>query len=290
MPATPQDRIVTLLQEALPLVAKDHPAYVLLEEATRAAAALDPYLDEYGTGIIVPKSHSLPEEQVRKTLDKLFKVTYETNWNAVYKSGKTKWELSKGMCSGAYEASFLQHIAVTAKAASVLEIGLFTGTTTLSLALLPDVKSIVALELEPYLEEFDRPYWKEAGVSDKIVTRIGDAKASLKALQEEGFKADLAFIDANKTGYLDYFKGLLDLDLLNPDGLILVDNTLYKGYPYADSINPSSPTSQMNSNNGTHDQATQGIIAFNEAARKDPRVDVVIVPVRDGVTMIRRKL
>lgn len=88
---------------------------------------------------------------------------------------------------------------MTSNATSVLEIGTFTGTATLALALLPKITRVVALDIEPYLEEFDRPYWKRAGVSHKIDLRIGVAVDLIQQLKGEGSKQfDLVFIDADK--------------------------------------------------------------------------------------------
>ncbi|KAI5478349.1 caffeoyl-CoA O-methyltransferase [Pseudohyphozyma bogoriensis] len=288
---TPHSRIVRLLAAALPHLDKSHPAFEYIEEAYDAAAGLDPYLESYTSELIVPSTHKVGVEEVRKVFKALVDRTFATDWSALYKEGKTKWELHGGMCSGAYEATFLQHVALDTKAKNILEIGLFTGTTTLALGLLPDVQSITACDIEPYLEEYDRPAWVDAGVSDKIKTVFGPAADSIKKFKEEGRTPfDMVFIDADKPSYLTYVKLLVDLDMLAPGGIILGDNTLYKGYPYAGSTNPVSPSAHINSNNRSHDEATQGINDFNKGVRDDPRLDVVILPIRDGVSIIRRKI
>lgn len=98
----------------------------------------------------------------------------------------------------------------------------------LAFALLPKIKKVVTLELEPYLKNFNEPYWKRAGVSSKINMMIGPAVKSLYTLAEKGEQFSLVFIDANKTGYLEYVQLILELNLLEEGGIILADNTLYK--------------------------------------------------------------
>ncbi|KAL8283357.1 hypothetical protein RQP46_005767 [Phenoliferia psychrophenolica] len=263
---TPVQRATSLLAEALALVAEHHPAFPALREAHLTIAGLDPYLELKSSPLIVPSTHSVPEAEVRRVWDELLSASEATDWSALYHAKKTKWELHSMMCSGAYEATVLQHIALDVKAKTILEIGLFTGTTTLALALLPEVKQILALDIEPFLEDFDRPYWKRAGVSDKIVTRFGPAVESLTALKAAGHAPfDLVFVDADKPSYETYVRLLLDLELLAPEGLILADNTLYKGYVYAPEFSgetAQSPTVNLNSNNRSHSEATQGIMAY----------------------------
>jgi caffeoyl-CoA O-methyltransferase len=114
---------------------------------------------------------------------------------------------------------------VPAQAKRILEIGVFTSTTTVGLALLPFVEHITALDIEPYLVKFAEPFYKQAGVSDKIDFRIGDAISTLNELEkkaetEGGF--DMVFIDADKGGYWNYYDRIMKSDkLLNPDGVII---------------------------------------------------------------------
>ncbi|KAM0748402.1 S-adenosyl-L-methionine-dependent methyltransferase [Meredithblackwellia eburnea MCA 4105] len=291
---TPLARVSTLLTNGLALIDKSHPAYPQLHEAMLTVTGLDPYLEAKSSPLIVPESHKVSKEEVYKVWDEQLSVSESTDWTGLYKEGKTTWELNNGMCSGAYEATVLQQIALDLKATTALEIGLFTGTTTLALGLLPDIKKVVALDIEPFLETFDRPYWERAGVSEKIVTRFGPAAESLKKLKAEGHAPfDVAFIDADKPSYETYVRLLLDLELLSPGGVILADNTLYKGYVYNDIITTEhalTPSATSNSNNRSHGEATQGIIDFNDFVRNDPRLIATILPVRDGVTIIRRKI
>lgn len=187
-----------------------------------------------------------------------------------------------------------------------------SGTTTLALALLPCVKRIVSLDIEPFLEEFDRPYWKAAGVSDKIETKIGDGTASLADLKARGDTFDFVYIDADKGGYIKYYEAALEM--LAPGGVILVDNTLMKASPFG--LRRSGKltrtprlvhTRHLTCRKATlqarrctskrslprwaeHELTLSAVNRFNAHVKADERVNVVIVPLRDGVTMIQRKL
>ncbi|TFK51960.1 S-adenosyl-L-methionine-dependent methyltransferase [Heliocybe sulcata] len=233
----------------------------LLEDATRLVNGLDPYM-------------SLMTSPHPPILDKMIKAGDEMDWKQLHEQGKTKFELIPEMTSGSYEAVVLQQLAKTAKAKTILEIGMFTGTSTVSFALLPAVDRVVTLELEDFLADFSRPYFEEAGVSQKINVKVGDARESLDQLATEGMTFDMIFIDADKAGYSAYYHKILDNELLALGGTIVVDNTAYKGTPWA-----PDPSYHLGS----------AIHAFNEDVRNDPRVEVVMLPVRDGISLIRRK-
>lgn len=159
----------------------------LIDEATRIVNGLDPYLT----------CMTSPHPPI---LDKMIKAGNETDWKQLHKQGKTIYELIPEMTAGSYEAVVLQQLAKTAKASAVvsqrcythtdllrkakniLEIGMFTGTTTVALALLPSVTKVVTLELEGFLADFSIPYFAEAGVAEKIEVKIGDARESLDKL------------------------------------------------------------------------------------------------------------
>lgn len=130
------------------------------------------------------------------------------DWDRLHREGKTMFKLIPEMTAGGYEAVVLQQLAKLAKACPfievipipthsyhqarvVLEIGMFTGTTTVSLAMLPTVEKVVTLELEGYLESNNRPHFEQSGVSEKIDIRIGDALASLDQLIKEGASFDM---------------------------------------------------------------------------------------------------
>jgi len=233
-----------------------------LDEAEAVANGLDPYLEKVST-------------RHPDILDDMLKKTNETDWKALYDQKKTQIPLIKEMSAGGYEAVVLREFATMTKAKRILEIGVFTSTTTVALALLPSVEKIVALDIEPYLVDFAKPYYEQAEVQDKIDFRIGNAIKTMEELEAEGQTFDMVFIDADKDGYHRYFEKIMDSKtLLKPDGLIVADNTIYKSSVYVH-----------------HDAFAEGaksLGAFNEQVRNDPRVSVVVLPVRDGISLIRR--
>lgn len=178
------------------------------------------------------------------------------------------------MLSGAVQGRFLTIMVELCKASSVLEIGTFTGYSSICMAYgLPEGGHIDALEINDELEDLIREGWERAGVSDKVSLHIGDAKETLLRLREEGKEYDLVYIDANKREYCDYYNTLFDM--IRPGGCILADDVLWDGKLYQDPI--------------PQDKQTQGIVKFNDMVAADPRVEVVILPIRDGLSIIRKK-
>jgi predicted O-methyltransferase YrrM len=158
-------------------------------------------------------------------------------------------------------------------ARTVLEIGTFTGYSALAMALeLPEDGRIVACDVNEEWTSIGRRYWEEAGVSHKIDLRLGPAVETLRGLLSEGLAGtfDFAFIDADKTGYADYYE--LCLQLVRPGGVVAVDNTLWEG-KVADPL--------------VTDADTEAIRAFNAKLVADPRVSLSLVPIWDGLTMAR---
>lgn len=156
-----------------------------------------------------------------------------------------------------------------------LEIGTFTGYSALAVALqLPEDGRLVACDISEEFTDRAKPYWREAGVAEKIDLRIGPALETLDSLIAAGENAtfDFAFIDADKVNYLNYFQRALDL--VRPGGLICVDNVLWSG-AVADA--------------SRDDDDTEAIRAFNSALSKDPRVSISMVPIGDGLTLARKR-
>jgi caffeoyl-CoA O-methyltransferase len=165
------------------------------------------------------------------------------------------------MSVGHVEGLFLRFIVAARKPRRVLEIGVFTGWSSIAMAsALPEGGSLVACDVNEETTAIARRYAEEAGLADRIDYRLGDAKETIAGL-EGGF--DLVFIDAWKDDYVDYYE--LVLPKLAPDGLILADNTL----------------AALRGN--------EGIVRFNEHVLADERVECVLLPIRDGVTLIRRR-
>ncbi len=156
-----------------------------------------------------------------------------------------------------------------------IEVGTFTGYSTLCIALgLPEDGRVIALDIDEEWPSFGRRYWAEAGVSDRVEFRPGPASDSLARLLAEGAEGsiDFVFIDADKRELEDYYEK--SLRLLRPGGLIAVDNTLWAGR-VADPEN--------------HDDDTMSIRGFNATVIDDHRVEMSLVPIGDGVTLLYKK-
>jgi len=153
----------------------------------------------------------------------------------------------------------------------VLEIGTFTGYSSLSMALaMPGDARIVCCDMSREWTDIARRYWQQAGVADKIELHLQPALQTLDALVGQGDTQDfdLAFIDADKENYRVYYERCLQL--LRPGGLILVDNVLWGGAVIDDDV---------------QDVDTIAIRALNAQLRKDERIDLAMVPVGDGLTL-----
>ncbi|MCB9678675.1 MAG: class I SAM-dependent methyltransferase [Alphaproteobacteria bacterium] len=168
------------------------------------------------------------------------------------------------------QASFLQMLARISGARSYLEIGVFTGYSSLAVAeALPIDGRIVACDVSEEWTSTARRYWQQAGLEHKIDLRLAPAAQTLAALEEAGETFDFAFIDADKENLAEYYERCLRL--VRKGGFIAVDNVLWNGSVLLDP--PNSP-------------ATQAIQKFNAARRSDDRVDLSLVPIADGVTLL----
>jgi len=160
-------------------------------------------------------------------------------------------------------------------ARKALEIGTFTGYSALCIALgLAEDGELIALDIDEEWPSFGRRYWAEAGVGHKVTFRPGQATDSLDELIDEGMEGDFdfIFIDADKRSLGDYYER--SLGLLRPGGVIAVDNTLWEG-----KVADASVT----------DEATKAIRGFNATVIDDQRVTLSLVPIGDGVTLLRKK-
>ena len=170
------------------------------------------------------------------------------------------------------QGAFMTLLARVMGARRVIEVGTFTGYSTLCLARgLPAGGRVIACDVSQEWTAIAKRYWEKAGVAEKIDLRIGPAAQTLRALPEEP-EFDLAFIDADKPSYPIYYE--LILARLRSGGLILVDNVLWMGQV----VNPEAT-----------DPQTQAIRSFNDAVARDPRVDCVMLPISDGLTLLRKR-
>jgi predicted O-methyltransferase YrrM len=166
---------------------------------------------------------------------------------------------------GAFMALLVQLIGAT----RILEIGTFTGYSSTAMALaMPADGRITCLDVSREWTDRAREAWREAGVEDRVDLRIGPAVESLRQLEDDAF--DLAFIDADKTGYEEYYEGCLRV--VRSGGLILIDNVLQGGRVTDEKAD---------------DENVTAIRALNEKIAADDRVDMTLLPVADGLTMAR---
>jgi predicted O-methyltransferase YrrM len=173
------------------------------------------------------------------------------------------------------QGQFMALLARLTGARRCLEVGVFTGYSSLATALaLPDDGRIVACDISEEWTAVARRHWRAAGVEQKIDLRIAPAVETLEALlAEEGEGGyDFAFIDADKGGYLGYYERALRL--LRTGGLLLVDNTLWSG-------RVADP--------GVTDADTVALRQFNECLYRDDRIDLSLLPVGDGLTLARKR-
>lgn len=178
------------------------------------------------------------------------------------------------MLSGAAQGQLMRMIARMADARRILELGTFTGYSAICLgSALPADGHLDTLELNDELEDLILEGFEKAGLTDRISLHIGDCKETLKRLAEEGKVYDLVYIDANKREYCEYYE--LVFDMIRPGGLILADNVLWDG--------------KVCQNPLPQDKQTLGIARFNDMVSADPRVESVILPIRDGLNLIRKK-
>ncbi len=175
------------------------------------------------------------------------------------------------MLSGHLQGRILKMICRLCRPLRVLEIGTYTGYATLCLAEGCPEKSVIhTIEINDEMEDFIRKYFDKSPYKEKIRLHIGDAMEIVPTLEET---FDLVFIDADKRLYSAYYD--LVFPMVRRGGVILADNTLWDGKV----IEPLHPA----------DKQTAGILGFNERVSQDERVEKVIVPLRDGLTMIWKK-
>jgi caffeoyl-CoA O-methyltransferase len=254
-------KLESLVEEAKKINNLDPAFKAELQQAYELANGLDPYLNLCTT----------PESPALATL---VKRTQSEDWSQRFSDGETVRHLEQEMLSGHVEGQFLKFLVHLTKAQRVLEIGMFTGYSALAMAeALPVDGEVVACEVDAYVAEFARKCFQESKVGHKISVKVAPALETMKQLAAAGEVFDLVFIDADKAGYIDYLDLLLTTGLLAPNGLICADNTLMQGQPYL---------------SGTATANGIAIAQFNQAVVDDPRVEQVLVPLRDGITLIRR--
>jgi caffeoyl-CoA O-methyltransferase len=175
------------------------------------------------------------------------------------------------MVVGQLEGAFLKMMTQLVGAKRVLEIGMFTGYSALCFAeALPDDGTVITCEIDEKSSALARRYFAQTPFGKRISIRMGPALDTMRALSDS---FDLIFIDADKTNYLNYYRR--SLDLLAPNGVILIDNVLWSG----EVLKQPPP-----------DESTAAIQELNRIVSTDPRVTAVLVTVRDGILVVRKAL
>ena len=178
------------------------------------------------------------------------------------------------MLSGAVQGQIMRMVAQMCGATDILELGTFTGYSAICLAsALPENGHLDTLEINDELEDLILEGFERAGLDEKISLHIGDCKETLKRFRTEDRKYDLVYLDANKREYCEYYE--LIFDMVRSGGIILADNVLWDGKVCQDPL--------------PQDKQTLGIARFNDMVSADERVESVILPLRDGLNMIRKK-
>ena len=200
-------------------------------------------------------AHSEPEG------DYLYRLYRATNIHTIH--GR--------MASGHLQGRMLKMLVSMIRPKNILEVGTFSGYSAICMAEgLDEGGKVWTFEINDEMEDFTRPWIENSPVADKIDFRIGDANIEAPKL---GVTFDLAFVDGDKRTYVETYE--MVLRLLRPGGYIIADNTLWDGHV-------TDPAYD-------HDHQTQGIRQFNDHVAADNRVEQVIVPLRDGLTLIRKK-
>lgn len=200
-------------------------------------------------------AHSEPEG------DYLYRLYRATNIHTIH--GR--------MASGHLQGRLLKMLVSMIHPKNILEVGTFSGYSAICMAEgLDEGGKVWTFEINDEMEDFTRPWIENSPVADKIDFRIGDANVEAPKL---GITFDLAFVDGDKRTYVETYE--MVLRLLRPGGYIIADNTLWDGHV-------TDPAYD-------HDHQTQGIRQFNDHVAADNRVEQVIVPLRDGLTLIRKK-
>jgi len=194
--------------------------------------------------------------------DSLYRLDRDTHVRLLYSR----------MCSGHLQGRLLKMMVRMIRPRRVLELGTFSGYSAQCMAegLLDPDAHIHTIEIEDELEDFIREHLAESAWGSRVTLHIGDANEILPRLSEQ---FDLVFIDANKRQYVDYYN--LVMPHVRPGGFIVADNTLWDG--------------KVVDWGKKLDAQTAGIRAFNDLVAADPRVEVAMVPLRDGLTLIYKK-
>jgi caffeoyl-CoA O-methyltransferase len=259
---TPLDRAVVSLAKACGCCRSDKKARANIADAQNIIEGLSTMAVKYSS-------------QPSADLQKITQDTAKTNpmWKTLADEAATTRLMEAEMISGQLEGQLLQFLVRFGKVTSALDIGTFTGYSALALAeALPDDGRVVTLEREADAARIAVANWANSSHARKIDSRVGEAGDLLADLAKQKEAFDLIFLDVDKPGYLPLYQLLMDSGLLRVGGLLVVDNTMYKGEELVGEL----------SENG------KGARALNEALLADDRVSQVMLPLRDGFSLVHR--
>ena len=186
---------------------------------------------------------------------------------------KETWQkvLNPRMLSGAFQGRILSMISKLIQPTNILEIGTYTGYSALCLVEGMQTKGkMFTIDKNEELETLQNKYFKKSGFRDQIVQFVGNAIEIIPAIDE---KFDLVFIDADKSNYINYFH--LIIEKMNPGGIILSDNVLWSG-KVVEELDPK-------------DKDTKVLLEYNKLLNSDDRIETILLPIRDGLTISRVK-
>jgi len=256
---THNEFLIEYLQEALaaskePLVASK------LQKCIDMATGLENYLET-----------TCPEETPLQK--RIYADTLAMPMRENFEKGLTLFEFSLNMMNARQPTQFLKTITEISRAERVLEIGMFTGYSAAIFCAADCVKSVTALEIDPFMVNFVKSHFSGTEEDKKLRIFTGPALESLETLKKAGETFDLVFIDADKANYLNYYKFVMDNNLIGSNGVIMLDNTLWCGELYP---KPLTSRGKM-------------FVDLNDYINNDKRVSQVILQISDGVSLIRRK-
>ncbi|PQJ76765.1 O-methyltransferase [Polaribacter glomeratus] len=212
--------------------------------------------------------HFLPEE-----IDNYVVNHSQQEPEILQELSKETWQkvLNPRMLSGAFQGRVLSMISKLLKPTSILEIGTYTGYSALCLAEgMASEGKIITIDKNEELETLQNKYFEKSGFRTQIEQRVGNAVNIIPKIDR---KFDLVFIDADKSNYINYFH--LIIDKMNPGGIILSDNVLWSG-KIVEALDPK-------------DIDTKVLLAYNKLLNTDARIETVLLPIRDGLTISRVK-
>jgi predicted O-methyltransferase YrrM len=201
------------------------------------------------------RDHSTPEDKV---LEELYRQTH-------------LYVVNPNMASGHIQGKFLEMLSFMIHPSRILEIGTYTGYSAICLARgLKSGGQLHTIEINDELNEMSTHYFALAGVADRVTLHTGRAQ---DVIPEMKYIFDLVFIDGDKREYCEYYD--LVFEKVRKGGFIIADNVLWGG--------------KIDGAEALKDPQTKGVVMFNEMVRKDPRVEKIVLPLRDGLMLIRKK-